>query len=59
MYDKYSLARLLSAANFTEICQYSHNTSGIPDWDKQGLDVQQNGSDYKEGSLNMEGRKPP
>jgi len=53
MYDKYSLARLLSAANFTEICQYSHNTSGIPDWDKQGLDMQE-----REGSLYMEGRKP-
>jgi SAM-dependent methyltransferase len=58
MYDKYSLARLLSMANFTEISQYCHNTSGIPSWDKQGLDTQENGSEYKKGSLYMEGRKP-
>jgi SAM-dependent methyltransferase len=58
MYDKYSLARLLTAANFTKISQHSHNTSGIPCWDKNGLDVQENGSEYKEGSLYMEGRMP-
>ena len=58
MYDKRSLARILSNAGFTDIQQHSYNTSGIPEMNQYGLDIQENGKEYKEGSLYFEGKKP-
>jgi SAM-dependent methyltransferase len=58
MYDSLNLAQVLKANGFTDIHRVDEKTSAIPGWDEIGLDVLDNESPYKPGSLWMEARKP-
>lgn len=58
MYDSLNLAQLLKANGFVDIRRVDEKTSAIPGWNQIGLDVLDDGSPYKPGSLWMEGRKP-
>jgi SAM-dependent methyltransferase len=58
MYDRYSLARLLRDCGFAEPTVRPAHASGIPDWDRYGLDVNADGLARKPDSLYMEARRP-
>jgi predicted SAM-dependent methyltransferase len=57
MYDRYSLGKLLSDADFQEITVCSATQSIIPAFNTYGLDVSRDGSIRKPDSLFMEARK--
>jgi predicted SAM-dependent methyltransferase len=57
MYDKNNLRGLLASAGFTDIKVVSYRTSDIPGWNNIGLDLDENGKQYKPDSLYMEARK--
>lgn len=54
MYDRFNLAALLLSSGFVGPVVKSYASSTIPDWENIGLDVNENGSEYKPGSLYME-----
>lgn len=54
MYDKFNLANLLQENGFHNIKVLSFNRSAIPDWQSFGLEVKEDGSEYKPQSLYME-----
>jgi len=54
MYDKVNLAYLLQGNGFNDIQVRSYNNSAIPDWQSFGLEVTEDGSEYKPQSLYME-----
>lgn len=54
MYDKVNLANLLQENGFDNIKIRSFNNSAIPDWQAFGLEVKEDGSEYKPQSLYME-----
>ncbi|GHV68650.1 hypothetical protein FACS1894199_16220 [Bacteroidia bacterium] len=56
MYDRYSLAQLLSSCGFTEIAIKNPVESEIPEWQKYELDVK-DGIVYDPTSLFMEAKK--
>jgi len=56
MYDRFSLARLLQGAGFSEVRVMDPYTSGIPSWESYALDVK-DGRPYDPASLFMEARK--
>jgi hypothetical protein len=58
MYDRFSLARLLRAAGFTEVAVSAADRSAVPDFAAYGLDLLPNGTIRKPDSLFMEGRRP-
>jgi hypothetical protein len=58
MYDRHSLARLLSAAGFKNPTVQGAMDSSIADWAKVGLDVLPDGRVQKPDSLFMEATKP-
>lgn len=58
MYDRYSLARLLSQAGFQEPRRCGPAESMIPDWTHYHLDTEPDGSTYKPDSIYMEAVKP-
>jgi predicted SAM-dependent methyltransferase len=58
MYDRFSLARELIAAGFSEPTVRSASESGIPEWNRYCLDVQSNGAINKPDLLFMEAIKP-
>lgn len=58
MYDRHSLARLLTELGFEEIDARTAATSGIEHWHQCRLDLNQDGSCYKPDSLYLEARKP-
>jgi hypothetical protein len=53
-----NLAQVLQANGFAEVRRVDEKTSAIPGWDRIGLDVLDDGSPYKPGSLWMEATKP-
>jgi SAM-dependent methyltransferase len=57
MYDRYSLCQRLEHAGFSGIQVLTDKTSSIDDWLSYGLDQEEDGNPYKEGSLYMEGVK--
>lgn len=57
MYDEVNLGAALQTAGFRSSVVRSFDTSGIPGWDEIGLDLNQDGSIYKPGSLFMEAVK--
>jgi predicted SAM-dependent methyltransferase len=57
MYDRYSLARLLSKAGFRDPKQVRADESRIPGWPCFRLDAEADGSVYKPDSLYMEAVK--
>ncbi len=54
MYDRFNLTALLLSSGFVEPVVQSFALSAIPNWDKIGLDLNENGKEYKPGSLYME-----
>ena len=59
MYDRFSLARELTAAGFCQPTVRSASESAIPDWSQFALDVQSNGTINKPDLLFMEATKVP
>ena len=58
MYDRVSLARLLRACGFTDVCRVTAEESRIPGWSEYGLDADPaNGLPRKPGSLFVEAIK--
>jgi SAM-dependent methyltransferase len=57
-YDEHSLGRLLREAGFEEVGPRQAAVSRVEGWKEFGLDVREDGSVYKPGSLYMEGVKP-
>jgi predicted SAM-dependent methyltransferase len=58
MYDRFSLASALENVGFRKPEVMSPATSGIPDFLLSGLDLNSDGSSYKNNSLYMEAVKP-
>lgn len=58
MYDAESLSRLLSRAGFTDVVERDAVGSGWPEWQRENLDVDADGTVYKPDSLYMEGTRP-
>jgi hypothetical protein len=56
MYDRYSLARLLSEAGFLNVRQVDAHSSAIPDWAAYELDVR-DGAVFDPTSLFMEAQR--
>ena len=56
-YDRYSMGQMLADAGFREVSVMSPETSGFEGWNSFGLDLEEDGSVYKPGSLYMEGLK--
>lgn len=54
MYDRFNLTALLLSSGFVEPVVQSFASSAIPNWEKIGLDFNENGREYKSGSLYME-----
>ena len=57
MYDRYSLGELMSCVSFRGIKTETPSSSAIDGWSDFGLDVNEDGTVYKPGSLYIEGRK--
>lgn len=58
MYDRFSLARELTAAGFSQPMVRSASDSAIPDWDRYCLDIEPDGTMNKPDLLFMEAIKP-
>jgi len=58
MYDSMNLRELLEACAFTRIRRVDYQISRIPNWPSYLLDVDQDGKEYKPGSLYMEAECP-
>lgn len=57
MYDRINLASLLRGLGYREVRTLDHRTSAIPDWNAYGLDLDDQGGEYRPGSLYMEAVK--
>lgn len=57
MYDRYSLARLLAEAGFTDMRVVAHDQSRIPGWADYHLDTDPDGRPANPGSLYLEAVK--
>jgi len=57
MYDRITLSSLLRSVDFKgpQVCDFT--TSTIPNWESYRLDLDENGNEYKPGSLYIEARK--
>jgi predicted SAM-dependent methyltransferase len=58
MYDRYSLARTLFQSGFQDPTQQTALSSMFPEWGKNNLDIEPDGTVYKPDSLYMEAVKP-
>lgn len=58
MYDRINLRVLLEGLGLSEVREVSYAESVIPDWSSFGLDQDENGKEYKPGSLYIEAVKP-
>lgn len=59
MYDWASLTALLDGTGFEAARRVDEKTSGIHDWHTYGLDLAEDGTEHKPGSLYMEATRPP
>lgn len=57
MYDRHSLGSLLKESGFTQVERRKYNTSSIDRWYEFSLDMDDDGTPYKPGSLYMEAIK--
>jgi SAM-dependent methyltransferase len=57
MYDRVNLCALLRQANFESVQQVSYDRSSVANWSDFALDLAVDGSEYKPGSLYVEGQK--
>lgn len=60
MYDRVNLEALLRRNGFIEVVQQSHASSRIAEWDElgRGLDMEADGTEYKDHSLYIEAVRP-
>ncbi len=54
MYDRFNLRNILEKLGFDSIELKDFNNSNIPDWNSYSLEVDENGKEYKPGSLYIE-----
>jgi SAM-dependent methyltransferase len=54
MYDRFNLGNVLTSLGFKNVKRYEYNTSSIPNWNEYGLDLDNEGKEYKPESLYME-----
>jgi hypothetical protein len=54
MYDRVNLAAILRDLGYRDIRLESYRTSRIPEWAAYGLDVNEDGAEYKPESLYFE-----
>ena len=59
MYDRLSLRQLLERTGFVGMTVKAPNESGIPDFERYGLEVDPRGRVYKPDGLFVEARRPP
>jgi predicted SAM-dependent methyltransferase len=57
MYDRFSLTSLLLGLGFREPMVQAYDTSRIPDWNRYGLDLDEEGKPHKKRSLYLEVRR--
>ena len=57
MWDRFNLRAALEASGFSEVSVQSHLLSKIPSWNRYQLDVDEDGGEYKQGSLYVEAVK--
>jgi hypothetical protein len=57
MYDRINLSALLVSLGYKNPQLQSYNTSLIPNWNHYGLDLDENGNEYKPESLYVEAQK--
>lgn len=57
MYDRFNLSCLLTKLGYKALRLQQYNTSSIPNWNDFGLDLNEDGNEYKPGSLYMEVEK--
>jgi hypothetical protein len=57
MYDQYTLGKLLLLAGFKDPVKVGAAESRVDDWDIYGIDLNDDGTEYKPGSLRMEALK--
>ena len=57
MYDRINLCALLLRLGYRNPQRQSYNTSLIPNWNQYGLDLDDNGNEYKPESLYIEAQK--
>jgi predicted SAM-dependent methyltransferase len=58
MYDELTLSAILAKVGFTDIQRATFDSSRIDQWSEYRLDLNDEGGEYKPGSLYIEGRKP-
>ena len=57
MYDSVNLKNILDEVGFKNIKVQNFSTSYIINWNKYGLDLDQENKEYKNGSLYIEAKK--
>ncbi len=57
MYDRINLSALLTSLGYRNPHPRTYNSSLIPNWNDYGLDIDEQGNEYKPGSLYMEAEK--
>ncbi|MCJ7724291.1 MAG: hypothetical protein MUP03_09170 [Anaerolineales bacterium] len=57
MYDRINLSELLLSLGYLNPQVQKYNTISIPDWNRFDKDVDEQGNEYKPGSLYMEVKK--
>ena len=57
MYDRINLSELLLSLGYLSPQVQKYNASSIPDWNRFGLDLDEQGNEYKPGSLYVEVKK--
>ena len=57
MYDRINLKEKLINSGYKEVHVKNYSTSLIPNWNEYGLDVDENGNQYKPESLYVEALK--
>ncbi|MGH8719569.1 MAG: class I SAM-dependent methyltransferase [Burkholderiales bacterium] len=57
MYDWIHLKSVLLGLKFSDIRRYQYNTSQVPNWNDYGLDLDENGKEYKPESFYVEAIK--
>lgn len=58
MYDEVNLSGIVESAGFVEVVRRDFRSSGVEYWHETGLDIDDNGNEYKPGSLYLECKKP-
>lgn len=57
MYDRISLSEKLTSTGHREVLVQDYNSSRIPNWNEYALDLDEEGNQYKPGSLYVEALK--